>query len=124
MVTCSSGMAGTKKHILLITREDLLHDQVLVSAGYEVTKVKSVAEARLVWQPAHFALVLIAVATPTKDVEEFCEELKTLYPPQSVALMTGWHTFVPKESCPDAAIPRTGSAEAFVARVAALVASA
>ncbi|HVO61793.1 MAG TPA: hypothetical protein VMT53_12720 [Terriglobales bacterium] len=117
-------MQATKKEILLIMPEDLLHDRILEHAGYAVTKVKNVAEARLVYQPGRFALVLLAAANHTKDVEDFCEELKTLYPPQSVALMTGWHTFVPKDSCPDAAIPRTGSPETFVAQVAELVASA
>lgn len=124
MLVCSLGMLRTSKEILLITREDLLHDQVLESAGYAVTKVKNVAEARLVWEPGHFALVLVAAESHNQDVEEFCEELKTLYPPQSVALLTGWYTFVPKDSCPDAAIPRTGNPESFVARVAELIASA
>ena len=117
-------MFRAKKEILLVTREDVLHDRILESAGYAVTKVKNVAEARLVWQPARFALVLISAASHSRDVEEFCEELKTLYPPQSVALLTGWYTFVPKDSCPDDAIPRSGSPETFVARVAELVASA
>jgi len=124
MVSCSFDMRATKKEILLVTPDDLLHDRILEHAGYPVTKVKNVGEARLVYQPARFALVLIAATNHTKDVEQFCEELKTLYPPQSVALMTGWHTFVPKDSCPDAAIPRTGNPETFVARVAELLASA
>lgn len=113
-----------RKQILLVTREELLHDRVLESAGYGVTKVKNVAEARQVWKPAHFALVLIASLGISPDVEEFCEELKALYPPQSVALLTGWYTFVPKDSCPDATIPRTGSPENFVAKVNELIASA
>ena len=117
-------MQAMKKEILLVIKEDLLHDRILEHAGYTVTKVKNVAEARLVYQPGRFALVLIAAANHTKDVESFCEELKTLYPPQFVALMTGWHTFVPKDSCPDAAIPRTGNPENFVAQVTELIASA
>ncbi len=117
-------MGVSAKEILLVTREDLLHDRILESAGYHVTKVKSVAEARLVWQPARFALVLIATVVHNQDVEAFCEELKTLYPPQSVALLTGWYTFVPRDSCPDATIPRSGNPETFVERVAELIASA
>jgi hypothetical protein len=124
MLSCSSNMPTAKKEILLVMHEDLLHDRVLESAGYTVTKVKKVSEARLVYQPARFALVLISAASYTKAVEDFCEELKGLYPPQSVALMTDWHTFVPKDSCPDAALPRTGSPETFVDQVAELVASA
>jgi DNA-binding NtrC family response regulator len=109
-------MRVPEKEILLVTREDLLHDRILESAGYVVTKVKNISEARLMWQPARFALVLIAILTHTKDVEEFCEELKTLYPPQPVALLAGWYTFVPQNSCPDEAIPRSGNPETFVAR--------
>ena len=117
-------MTRSGKEILLVTREDLLHDRILEDAGYAVTKVKNVGEARLVYQPARFALVLISTASYTNQVEEFCQELKSLYPPQSVALMTGWHTFVPQDSCPDAAIPRTRNPETFVAQVAELIASA
>jgi DNA-binding response OmpR family regulator len=117
-------MAQSAKEILLVTCEDLLHDRILENAGYCVTKVKNVDEARLVWQPGRFALVLIAILTHTKDIEEFCEELKSLYPPQSVALLSGWYTFVPRNSCPDDAIPRSEDPETFVARVAELVASA
>lgn len=124
MLLCRFAMQATMKEILLVIAEDLLHDRILERAGYTVTKVKNVAEARLVYQPARFALILIATANHTKDVEDFCEELKTIYPPQSVALMTGWHTFVPKDSCPDAVIPRTGNPETFVAQVAELMASA
>jgi DNA-binding NtrC family response regulator len=117
-------MRVPEKEILLVTREDLLHDRILESAGYVVTKAKNISEARLMWQPARFALVLIAILTHTKDVEEFCEELKNLYPPQPVALLTGWYTFVPQNSCPDEAIPRSGNPETFVARVTELLASA
>jgi DNA-binding NtrC family response regulator len=116
-------MLRTNKEILLVSREDLLYDRILQNAGYSVTQVKNVEEARLVWQAARFALVLVAAPTHTKDIEEFCEELKVLYPPQSVALLTGWYTFVPKDSCPDAAIPRSANPETFVARVAELIAS-
>ena len=124
MLVCSLPMLRTEKEILLVTREDLLHDRVLESAGYAVTRVKNVAEARLVWQPGRFALVLVAAESYNEDIEEFCEELKTLYPPQFVALLTGWYTFVPNDSCPDAAIPRSGNPETFVARISELIASA
>jgi hypothetical protein len=53
---------------------------------------------------------------------EFCEELKSLYPPQCVALLTGWYTFVPQDSCPDDVIPRGEGPATFITRVAELVA--
>jgi hypothetical protein len=56
----------TSKRILLVSRESLLHDRILEAAGYSVTRVKSMIEAREAWQPGQYALVLIS-ATDTKQ---------------------------------------------------------
>lgn len=87
---------NAKKRILLVSKEDLLHDRILEQAGYGVTRVKTITEARQEWQPGRFALVLISATETTQDANEFCEELKSIYPPQCVALLTGWYTFVPQ----------------------------
>ena len=112
----------TGKRILLVSKESLLHDRILENAGYSVTWVKSIMEARQAWQTGQYALVLISATATTQEASEFCDELKSIYPPQCVALLTGWYTFVPRDSCPDDAIPRGEGPAAFITRVAELVA--
>lgn len=110
------------KRILLVSKESLLHDRILEDAGYSVTRVKSILEARAAWQPGQYALVLISATDTTQAAVEFCDELKSIFPPQCVALLTGWYTFLPKGSCPDESIPRDAGPATFVTRVAELVA--
>ena len=112
----------TTKQILLVTRVNLLHDLILANAGYSVITVRSIAEARRAWQPGRYALVLISALDTTREAEEFCEELKSIYPPQSVALLTGWNTFLPKDSCPDETISREEGPAMFVSRVKEMLA--
>ncbi len=117
-------MSVRKRILLVAPNPDLLHSRILESAGYEVASASSVSEARRVWKLGNYALVIITANPESAEALEFCEELKLAYPPQSVALLTGWYTYLPKDSCPDAAISRVDGPEHFLARVGELIATA
>ena len=99
-----------------------MHGSVLQSQGYEVDVVGSIAEGRAHWEAGKYDLVLIMVNGNLSKAIEFCEDLKKAHPQQRIALLAGWHTYVPDESCPDEVIDR-GEPGIFVAQVANLIGS-
>lgn len=107
--------------ILLVSQIPELHyDSLLKNGGFEVVTAKSLDEGLTAWRPFEFNLVLVVVDGNIEDSLEFCGELKKLDPNQGIAFVTGWHTYVPPQSCPDEIIEQEYNPALFIRKVTEL----
>lgn len=113
---------GTPHRILLIDSQPHQHrEAVLKSGNFVVTAVPSLHDARAVYRPSHYSLVLIATDSLDADPVAFCEELKQQDPSQSVALLSGPHVYLPNDSCPDDVIHNIDGPRHLLKRVNSLI---
>lgn len=111
----------SRPRILLVSKIPELHyDTLLTKCGFEVVTVKSLDEALTVWRPLVFNLVLVVVNGNTEQALKFCGQLKKIDPTQGVAFVTGWHTYIPPQSCPDEIIEQEYNPALFIRKVTEL----
>lgn len=107
-----------KRKILLVSPLPELHyDALLRTSGFEVTTAASLEDAMTRWRPFEFSLVLVVVSGELDEYLKFCDGLKHMDPDQHVAFVTGWHTYVPPDNCPDKTIPQDHNPALFLRRV-------
>ena len=106
--------------ILLVTvGPELLYGAVLRSAGYQVDTTRTFEEARPLWQPQRYALILIMIdGDPSKPLG-FCQEIKQSYPSQLIAFGTNQGLYF--GSCPDDVINRADGPAVLVKRIYKLI---
>ncbi|MFB3813732.1 MAG: hypothetical protein ACE14L_06430 [Terriglobales bacterium] len=106
-------------HILVIDGDPRLGQtrcMLLQNSGYRTSYAANYAQARTLWAPQVFDLVLIDVEREPEVALEFCEELKAKDPRQLIALVAGHHVWVRPNPCPDDVIaPEHGPAYFFEA---------
>jgi hypothetical protein len=94
---------------------------ILVSHGFDAACVRSIDEARRVWHPDTYALVMVNVQPDADSALEFCDELKQHDPQQLVALLSTHHIYVPPSPCPDDIIDPGEGPRRFVSQVKQLL---
>jgi CheY-like chemotaxis protein len=81
-----------KKRVLLVnthaTQRDL-RAKVMRKLGVEVDCAADISEARSLWQADSYSLVLVDVRNDSINVQEFCDEVRSAKPPQTVAFLVG-----------------------------------
>ena len=84
--------AVARKRVLLVdtyaTKRDL-RSKIMRKLGVDVDCAADIAEARTMWQAASYSLVLVDVHNDAVNVQEFCDEVRSAKPPQSVAFLVG-----------------------------------
>ena len=111
----------SRPRILLVSQIPELHyDSLLTNCGFEVVTASSLDQALTVWQPSVFKLVLVVVDDNIEQPLEFCAELKKIDPTQGVAFVTGWHTYIPPQGCPDEIIEQDYNPALFIRKVTEL----
>src|SRR5579871_108488 len=118
------GAEESRKRSILLVDDDAgahkLRAAILRKSGYSVEIVSSIAEARAVWQPRKFGLVLVDLKADPRLGIDFCSELKQEHPEQLFAVLTSL-SYPPRETCPDAIIPKIEGPEYFVETVKSLL---
>jgi DNA-binding response OmpR family regulator len=113
---------GAAHRILLIDSQPHQHREAVLKAGnFQVTAVRTLRDARALYRPSHYNLVLIATDSLSGDPVAFCEELKQQDPSQSVALLSGPHFYLPNDSCPDDVIHNLDGPHHLLQRVNSLI---
>ena len=83
---------AAKKRVLLINTQATLRDlraKIIRKLGAEVDCAADISEARSLWQADSYSLVLLDVRNDAANVQEFCDEIRTAKPPQTVAFLVG-----------------------------------
>ena len=108
--------------ILLVTHRSLtMHDTVLTSKGYKVQTVQSLDEAKALWSPGKFRLMLVEPNGNLNDALQFCHASKKIDPEFRFAFITRQGTYPTVDTCPDDVIMLQYNPEHFVQRVSELV---
>ncbi len=94
---------------------------ILVSHGFDTASARTIEEARHLWRPNTYALVLVNVQPDADAALEFCEELKERAPHQLVAMMSAHHVYVPPNTCPDDVIDPGEGPRRFVTQIKQLL---
>ena len=84
--------APSRKRLLLIVTDDVRRDlraRIMRKMGVDVECAADISEARSLWRADSYNLVLLDVARDTRNVEEFCADVKGAKPPQAVAFLVG-----------------------------------
>lgn len=111
-----------QKSILLVTHRPLtMHDTVLVSKGFKVKTVNSLEEAKTLWAPGKFRLMLVEPNGNLRDALQFCHASKKIDPEFRFAFITRQGTYPTVDTCPDDVIMLQYNPEHFVQRVSDLV---
>jgi CheY-like chemotaxis protein len=86
-------MSGSKTpRALLVDQSDEtreLRAEVMRKVGIEVDCAADLTEARSMWRPDLYSLVLMNVADKLGDRERFCQRLRTAVPAQQMAFLVG-----------------------------------
>jgi CheY-like chemotaxis protein len=81
-----------RKRVLLVdgyaTKRDL-RSKIMRRLGVDVDCASDIAQARALWQADSYSLVLVDVHNDAASVQEFCDEVRSAKPPQSVAFLVG-----------------------------------
>jgi CheY-like chemotaxis protein len=83
---------AARKRVLLVDTHATLRDlraQIIRKLGAEVDCAADVSEARSLWQADSYSLVLVDVRNDASNVQEFCDEIRSAKPPQTVAFLVG-----------------------------------
>jgi CheY-like chemotaxis protein len=89
--------ASAKKKILLISSSGSrrnLRENVLRKHGLEVVCASHISDARLLWHPAAYSLVLFDLQHDAATATEFCHEIKESDPRQRIAFLVGKPDFL------------------------------
>src|SRR6202158_369502 len=84
--------AVARKRVLLVdtyaTKRDL-RSKIMRKLGVDVDCAADITEARAMWQADSYSLVLVDVHNEAVNVQEFCDEVRSAKPPQSIAFLVG-----------------------------------
>ena len=79
-----------KRRVLLVdpyaTKRDL-RAKIMRKLGVEVDCAADISEARSLWQADSYSLVLVDVRNDSAHVQQFCDEIRSAKPPQTVAFL-------------------------------------
>ncbi len=114
------------KRVLLVDDNELirrLRATILGNLGHEVIEAASLEEARALWNPKRFHLIIVDLKQDAERALQFCEELKQRWPDQLVAFLTPHTTYVHPNSCPDEVIPKEDGPAQLVRQVQQMLAA-
>jgi CheY-like chemotaxis protein len=81
-----------RKRVLLVdtyaTKRDL-RSKIMRKLGVDVDCAADITQARAMWQADSYSLVLVDVHNDAVNVQEFCDEVRSAKPPQSIAFLVG-----------------------------------
>ncbi len=84
--------AVVRKRVLLVdtyaTKRDL-RSKIMRKLGVDVDCAADITQARAMWQADSYSLVLVDVHNDAVNVQEFCDEVRSAKPPQSIAFLVG-----------------------------------
>ena len=87
-----STIVAARKRVLLVdgyaTKRDL-RSKIMRKLGLDVDCASDITQARALWQADSYSLVLVDVHNDAANVQEFCDEVRSAKPPQSVAFLVG-----------------------------------
>ncbi len=109
---------GTKNVLIIDGNEAMqnLRARVLRSRGVHVHTAKSVTEAKLLWVPDFFDLVLLDVGQRAKEAVEFWRTIRRQHPGQRISFLVGPPTYL-SATCADEVIARDKVPEDGVQRL-------
>ena len=105
--------------ILLIEQAPHRRRDALVRDGYEVVTATTLEEARRLWSPGRYALVVITLCGDSEDIKRFCDSLRSESPEQPIAQVFDPEQPIPATDCPTMLMPPEPE-EYFLARVETL----
>jgi CheY-like chemotaxis protein len=98
----------TRKRVLLIdtyaTKRDL-RSKIMRKLGVDVDCAADITEARALWQAGSYSLILVDVYNDSVNVQEFCDEVRSAKPPQSVAFLVGKPEYLAVSPVSDNGVP-------------------
>jgi CheY-like chemotaxis protein len=105
-----SSLSG-RKRILLVdtynTKRDL-RAKIMRKLGAEVDCAADIGEARLLWQADSYNLVLVDVRNDSRNLQKFCDEVRSAKPPQAVAFLVGKPEYLAGDPSPEDGVPLPG----------------
>jgi two-component system OmpR family response regulator len=116
-----------KQKILLLDDDPMLQklrSTILQRNGFYVDTAAAIAEARALWRPNIYDLVLVDVKSDVRSALDFCEEIKSESREQLFVVLSQPPLYIPPESCADEVISKEEGPHHFVTRVRELLASA
>jgi len=96
------------KNVLIVDGNEAmqkLRARVLRSRGVHVHTAKSVTEAKLLWVPDFFDLVLVDVRQRSKEAVEFWRTIRRQHPRQRISFLVGPPTYL-SPTCADEVLAR------------------
>jgi response regulator RpfG family c-di-GMP phosphodiesterase len=96
------------KNVLIVDGNEAmqkLRARVLRSRGVHVHTAKSVTEAKLLWVPDFFDLVLVDVRQRSKEAVEFWRTIRRQHPRQRISFLVGPPTYL-SPTCTDEVVTR------------------
>jgi CheY-like chemotaxis protein len=104
----SSPPAVARKRVLLVdgyaTKRDL-RSKIMRKLGVDVDCAANITEARSLWQADSYSLILVDVHNDAVNVQEFCDEVRSAKPPQSVAFLVGQPEYLAGSPASDEGLP-------------------
>ncbi len=103
--------------VLLLEQDDSLRytrSAMLEARGISVEAVAHVSDARRLWQPNTFNVVLVAVEQYEPEVFQFCDDIRNESPEQHVVVVAPPWYYDARFSCFDAVIRPSGGPSEFV----------
>jgi CheY-like chemotaxis protein len=99
--------AGTKNVLIIDSNEAMqtLRARVLRSRGVHVHTAKTVTEARLLWVPDFFDLVLLDVRQKSREAVEFWRTIRRQHPRQRIRFLVGPPMYM-SPTCADEVLAR------------------
>src|SRR5712692_7132338 len=100
--------AVARKRVLLVdtyaTKRDL-RSKIMRKLGVDVDCAANITEARSLWQADSYSLILVDVHNDAVNVQEFCDEVRSAKPPQSVAFLVGQPEYLAGSPVSDEGMP-------------------
>jgi CheY-like chemotaxis protein len=97
--------------------------KLLVRRGLSVEVAGTVEQARELWRPGRYLIVLVAVHKDIRRAAEFCDEIQEKHPDQIVGVLVSVNRPLPRTYCRGLLWPEE-KLEYFLARVETLADSA
>lgn len=98
-----------KKVLLVIANVSSrnLRATVFRNLGVEVVCAAHLSDARDLWHPSVYDLVLLDMHLDSADANSFCREMKSEFPAQNVSWLVGAPEFLSREPLPDRKVDST-----------------
>lgn len=100
--------AVARKRVLLVdgyaTKRDL-RSKIMRKLGVDVDCASDITQARALWRADSYSLVLVDVHNDAVNVQEFCDEVRSAKPPQSVAFLVGKPEYLAGSPVSDDGVP-------------------